>query len=67
MVTITVKFMSIARQRAEAGVVEFTSQESKLRYVLKEIVRAYRIADIMLEKGRNDRKGRSEAVGASSS
>jgi molybdopterin converting factor small subunit len=52
MIKITVKFMSIARQRAGAGVVEFTSPESKLRDVLNAIVASYRIADLILtEKG----------------
>jgi molybdopterin converting factor small subunit len=52
MVTVTVKFMSIARQRAGVGVVEFTSRESRLRFVLKEIADAYRIADIIFtERG----------------
>jgi molybdopterin converting factor small subunit len=52
MVTVTVKFMSVARQRAGAGVVKFTCRASKLRFVLKEIAEAYRIADIILtERG----------------
>lgn len=52
MITVTVKFMSIARQRVGVGVVEFTSRESRLRFVLKEIAGAYRIADIIFtERG----------------
>jgi molybdopterin converting factor small subunit len=47
-ITITVKFMSIARQHAGAGVVQFTSPHGKLRDVLKAIVGAYRIADLIL-------------------
>jgi molybdopterin converting factor small subunit len=47
--------MSIARQRTGAGVVEFTSHESKLRDVLKAIVASYRIADIMLTEKREVR------------
>jgi len=47
MVTVTVKFMNIARQRAGVGIVEFTSRESRLRFVLKEIADAYRIVDII--------------------
>jgi ABC-type phosphonate transport system ATPase subunit len=48
MVTITVKFMSIPRQRTGTGRVEFVSSESRLRDVLKEIVNRYRIANIIL-------------------
>ncbi len=52
MVTITVKFMSIPRLRAGRAQVEFASSENKLGNVLKEIVHAYHIADIILtEKG----------------
>jgi molybdopterin converting factor small subunit len=52
MVTVTVKFMSIARERAGLGVVEFTSRESRLRFVLKEIAGTYRIGDIIFtERG----------------
>jgi molybdopterin converting factor small subunit len=47
-VTITVKFMSIARQRAGTGIVQFTSRESKLRDVLLAILASYRMADIIL-------------------
>jgi molybdopterin converting factor small subunit len=50
MVTITVRFMSIARQRAGVGTVEYTSRESKLRFVLKEIAGAYRITDIIFNQ-----------------
>jgi molybdopterin converting factor small subunit len=48
MVEVTVKFMSIPRQRTGTGRVEFVSSGSKLRNVLKEIVDSYRIADIIL-------------------
>ena len=48
LVKLTVKFMSIARQRAGLGSVEFMSSGSKLRDVLKEIVDSYHIADIIL-------------------
>ncbi|HXZ90010.1 MAG TPA: MoaD/ThiS family protein [Candidatus Dormibacteraeota bacterium] len=47
-IKIIVKFMSIARLRAGVGVVEFSSQESKLRDVLKAIVASYSIGDIIL-------------------
>jgi molybdopterin converting factor small subunit len=44
--------MSLARQRAGASVVEFTSTKGKLRDVLHSILASYRIEDIMLtEKG----------------
>jgi molybdopterin converting factor small subunit len=44
--------MSIARQRAGAGAVEFTSQQQKLGDVLKAIVTSYGVADLILtEKG----------------
>ena len=45
---MTVKFMSIARQRAGIGTVEFSSSEHRLRDVLKEIVDSYRLSDIIL-------------------
>jgi len=48
MIEITVKFMSVARQRAGVSVVSFTSQESRLGDVLKAITTLYRVADIML-------------------
>jgi molybdopterin converting factor small subunit len=51
VITITVKFMSIARQRAGVSAAEFTSHESKLRLMLKEIAEAYRITNIILTEG----------------
>jgi molybdopterin converting factor small subunit len=54
-IKITVKFMSVARQRAGVGVAEFISQESKLRDVLKAIVASYRIADIIFTEKREVR------------
>lgn len=48
MVSVTVKFMGIPRQRTRIGHVEFVSAGSSLRDVLKEIVDSYRIADILL-------------------
>jgi molybdopterin converting factor small subunit len=51
-ITITVLFMSVARQRAGAGSVELTCRESTLKAILKEIVAAYGLADLFLsEKG----------------
>jgi molybdopterin converting factor small subunit len=50
MVKVTVKFMSIARQRAGTGGVEFSSARDRLGDVLKEIVKEYKIADIILNK-----------------
>jgi molybdopterin converting factor small subunit len=47
--------MSVARQRVGAGVVEFTSRDSKLRDVLKAIVASYGIADIILAENREVR------------
>jgi molybdopterin converting factor small subunit len=49
-IRITVKFMSIVRQRAGVGVVVFTSQERKLKDVLMAIVRSYKIADIIFSE-----------------
>jgi molybdopterin converting factor small subunit len=49
MVKVMVKFMSIARQRAETGTVEFTSGSVRLRDVLREIVEAYKLVDIILD------------------
>jgi len=43
-----VKFMSIARQRAGLGSVEFTSEANKLKDVLKMIIVSYKLADIIL-------------------
>ncbi len=48
MVRVIVKFMSIARQRAGTGAVEFVSLERTLRDVLKEIVTTYGVSDIIL-------------------
>jgi len=47
MVRLTVKFMSIPRQRTGTGRVEFVSSQNRLKDVLKEIVDSYRIADII--------------------
>jgi molybdopterin converting factor small subunit len=47
-IKITVKFMSVARQRAGTGLVEFTCRESNLREVLRAMLGSYRIADIIL-------------------
>jgi molybdopterin converting factor small subunit len=48
MVKLTVKFMSIARMRAGTDGLEFDSSRQKLKDVLKEIVGAYHMADIIL-------------------
>jgi molybdopterin converting factor small subunit len=50
MVKVTVKFMSVARQRAGIAGVEFVSTSDRLGDVLKEIVDRYKIADIILDK-----------------
>ena len=50
MVRLIVKFMSIARQRAGTASVEFFSTNDRLGDVLKEIVKRYNIADIILSK-----------------
>lgn len=55
MVKVTVKFMSIARQRAGTGSVEFLSSKERLGDVLKEIVDRYGMADIILDKGEDVR------------
>ncbi len=47
MVKLTVKFMSMARQRAGTGTVEFASSGNRLRDALREIVNEYGIADII--------------------
>lgn len=47
MVRLTVKFMSIPRQRTGTGRVEFVSSQNRLKDVLKEIVDSYRIDDII--------------------
>ena len=47
-VRVTVKFMSLARQRAGASIVEFTCPQSTLRDVTRAIVDSYGIADIIL-------------------
>lgn len=47
MVSLTVKFMSIPRQRTGTGRVEFVSSQNRLKDVLKEIVDSYRINDII--------------------
>ena len=48
MVKVTVKFMSIARQHAGTGKVEYESSSTKLRDVLKEIVDSYGLVGIIL-------------------
>jgi len=48
LVKITVKFLSIARQRAGTGRIEIIVSHPKLRDVLNEIVETYRIKDIIL-------------------
>jgi molybdopterin converting factor small subunit len=50
MVKVTVRFMSIARQRAGTGTAEFSSSKFRLGDVLKEVVDKYGIADIILAK-----------------
>lgn len=55
MVKVTVKFMSIARQRTGLGSAEFISTKSILRDVLKEIVEFYHMADIILTESREVR------------
>ena len=47
-IKITVKFMSVARQRAGTGAVQLTCRERRLREVLGDILGLYRIADIIL-------------------
>ena len=47
-VKVTVKFMSVARQRTAASVVDFSCPQSVLRDVVRSIVSSYRIADIIL-------------------
>jgi molybdopterin converting factor small subunit len=52
MVSITVKFMGIPRQRTGVGRADFNSTQSKLKEVLREVTEFYNVADIMLtEKG----------------
>jgi MoaD family protein len=51
MITIEVKFMSIARQRAGVSAIKFASSEGqRLRDVLEAIVGRYRIEDIILSE-----------------
>ena len=53
MVKVIVKFMGIPRQRTGTGRAEFTSSRVKLRDVLEELVRFFKVADIILtEKGK---------------
>jgi molybdopterin converting factor small subunit len=47
-VRVTIKFMSVARQRAGAGIVELTCRERTLKDVLEAVVGSYGIADIIL-------------------
>ena len=52
LVNVIVKFMGTPRQRTGIGRAEFNSSRSKLKDVLEEAARVYKIADIMLtEKG----------------
>jgi molybdopterin converting factor small subunit len=52
MIEVTVKFMSIARQRAGVSTVSLVSGETRLVDVLKAITALYPVADIILtEKG----------------
>ena len=52
MVDVTVKFMSVARQRAGVAKIEFICEGRKLRDVLRAVVAAYGVADIILtERG----------------
>lgn len=50
MVRVTVKFMSMARQRTRTGGLEFVSSERRLRAVLREIVDRYNMTDILLSE-----------------
>lgn len=47
MITITVRFMSIARLRSGISVVKFSLHESKLRDALEQIADRYGIRDII--------------------
>jgi len=51
MVKVIVKFMGMPRERTHLGSVEFNSERSKLKYVLREIVESYRISDILTDDG----------------
>jgi molybdopterin converting factor small subunit len=48
MVNVIVKFMGIPRQRTGIGRAEFNSSGSKLRDVLDEAARFYKVGDVML-------------------
>jgi molybdopterin converting factor small subunit len=48
LVRVTVKFMSIVRQHAGTGEVEFSSQKDKLGDVVQEIAEKYNISDLVL-------------------
>ena len=52
LVNVIVKFMGIPRQRTGMGRAEFSSSGGKLKDVLEELARFYKVADIILtEKG----------------
>ena len=52
MVNVIVKFMGIPRQRTGIGRAEFNSARRKLKDVLEELARFYKVTDIILtEKG----------------
>jgi molybdopterin converting factor small subunit len=55
MVHVTLKFMSIARERAGTRGLEFDSAERKLRGLLNEIMDRYHIADIIFADNREIR------------
>jgi molybdopterin converting factor small subunit len=55
MVRVTVKFLSIARQRAGIASADFLSTHNRLGDVLREVVDRYEIADVILS---NDGKVR---------
>jgi molybdopterin converting factor small subunit len=50
MVRVTVKFLSIVRQRAGIASADFFSTHNRLGDVLREVVDSYKIADIILSK-----------------
>jgi molybdopterin converting factor small subunit len=50
LVNVIVKFMGIPRQCTGMGRAEFSSSQCKLKDVLEELVRFYKVADIMLTK-----------------
>jgi molybdopterin converting factor small subunit len=46
---VTVRFMSVARQRAGVATVEYSSNSCGLGEVLKEIADRYKLADIIFD------------------